>query len=962
MKQALIITRKELNSYFGSPMALMFVGVFLAATLFTFFWVDTFFSRGIADVRPLFNWMPLLLIFLVAALTMRQWSEEQHSGTLEILLTLPVRLVDLVLGKFMAVMALVCVALVLTVFLPLTVAMLGNLDWGPVIGGYLAAVLLAAAYAAIGLYVSARTDNQLVALIITMLLGGALYLVGARGFTDFFGDQLTEIFRALGSGARFESIERGVVDLRDLAYYLSLTGIFLALNSLALERQGWSEGENTLPHRRRISLTWTLVIVNLVVLNIWLFPLRGVRLDLTAQSEHSLSRTTRDLLSNVHEPLLIRAYFSDKTHPLLAPLVPRIRDTLQEYRLASNGNLVIEIVDPMQDPEKETEANQTYGIRPTPLQAADRYGTSVVNAYFDILVRYGDQHVVLNFQELIEVEPYRSGQIDVRLRNLEYDLTSAIKKVIYGFQTIDTVLGALGDPVKLTVYATPNTLPDSLRDAPAAIRGVAAEIESESGGKFAFEMVDVDSAGSLMSRQELYDRYGLQPIPVSFFSPDTYYLYMLLEIGAEAQVLYPSGDLSEASIRTTIESALKRASTGFLKVIGLWTPPDTPQQSGFGQQMPSFKSYDMLEQTLRENYTVRPLDLADGEVPPDVDVLMVIAPQDMSDVQRYAIDQYLMRGGAVVAAAGNYIMQPDQFTGGLGLLQVTAGLQEMLASYGTTVEQKLVLDAQNEPFPVPVMRDLGGIEVREIRAMSYPFFVDVRPDGMNRESPIMATLQAVTLNWPSPIAVDESASADRVVTVLLQSSPESWTTSDTNIQPDTDLYPDLGFPLGAERKPYVLAVSVQGVFESFFKEKQSPLEEIDEVTGEALNPDAVGTLESSPPAARLVVFSSAEFLNDTVFNLSSNLSGNRYFNSLQLAQNVADWAVEDLDLLSIRSRGTASRPLAPLSEREQAFWESTNYLLALLALGALGWAWRARRRNEQPMVLSSNEQEAGGGK
>jgi len=81
-----------------------------------------------------------------------------------------------------------------------------------------------------------------------------------------------------------------------------------------------------------------------------------------------------------------------------------------------------------------------------------------------------------------------------------------------------------------------------------------------------------------------------------------------------------------------------------------------------------------------------------------------------------------------------------------------------------------------------------------------------------------------------------------------------------------------------------------------------------------------------------------------------------------LAQNVADWAVEDLDLLSIRSRGTASRPLEPLSEREQAFWESTNYLLALLALGALGWAWRARRRNEQPMVLSSNEQEAGGGK
>ncbi len=952
MKQALIFTRKELNSYFGSPMALIFVGVFIAATLFTFFWVDAFFSRGIADVRPLFNWMPLLLIFLVAALTMRQWSEEQYSGTLEILLTLPVRLVDLVLGKFLAVMTLVCVALALTVFLPLSVALLGNLDWGPVIGGYLAAVLLAAAYAAIGLYVSARTDNQLVALIGTGLLGGAFYLVGARGFTDFFGDQLTEIFRALGSGARFESIERGVIDLRDLAYYLSMTGIFLTLNVLALERHGWSEGENTLLHRRRISLTVALVIVNLVALNVWLFPLRGVRIDLTAQREYSLSHTTRDLLTNVQEPLLIRGYFSDKTHPLLAPLVPRIRDMLQEYRIASNGNLVIEIVDPLQDPEKEIEANQTYGIRPTPLQAADRYGSSVVNAYFDILVRYGDQHVVLNFGDLIEVEPYRSGQIDVRLRNLEYDLTRAIKKVIYGFQSIDTILVAVGDQVKLTLYTTPSTLPESLVDAPAAIRRVAAEIESESGGKFAFEMIDVDSADSPLSGQDLYDLYGLQPIPVSFFSSDTYYLYMLLEIGTEAQVLYPSSDLSDASIRTSIEAALKRTSTGFLKVIGLWTPPDIPQQSGFGQQIPSFKSYDTLAQTLRENYTVRSLEMTDGEVPPDVDVLMVIAPQDMSDAQRYAIDQYLMRGGAVVAAAGNYIMQLDQITGGLGLQQVTAGLREMLMSYGIAIDEKLVLDAQNEAFPVPVTRDLGGIQVREIRAMSYPFFVDVRSDGMNRDSPILPSLQAVTLNWPSPISVDARVNAEREVTVLLQSSPESWVTSDINIQPDTDLYPDLGFPMGSEREPHVLAVSVEGVFESYFKDKQSPLEKIDEVTGEALNPDAVGTLEISLPTARLVVFSSAEFLNDTVFNLSSNLSGDRYVNSLQLAENVADWAVEDLDLLSIRSRGTASRPLTPLSEREQAFWESTNYVLALLALGILGWAWRMRRRNEQSIVLT----------
>ena len=142
-RQSWALARKELDAYFGSAMALIFVGTFLVATLFSFFWGENFWVRNIADVRPLFRWMPILMIFLVAALTMRQWSEEQRSGTLEILLTLPVRKAYLVLGKFIAVMLLIAVALALTLFLPVTVSLLGSLDWGPVIGGYLATLLMA---------------------------------------------------------------------------------------------------------------------------------------------------------------------------------------------------------------------------------------------------------------------------------------------------------------------------------------------------------------------------------------------------------------------------------------------------------------------------------------------------------------------------------------------------------------------------------------------------------------------------------------------------------------------------------------------------------------------------------------------------------------------------------------------------------------------------------------------------
>jgi ABC-2 type transport system permease protein len=952
MRQTLAMTRKELRGYFGSPMALIFVGVFLAATLFSFFWIDTFFARGIADVRPLFGWMPVLMIFLVAALTMRQWSEEQRSGTLEVLLTLPVSHVQLVIGKFLAVVALVGVALALTLSLPITVAILGNLDWGPVVGGYVASILLAAAYAAIGLFISSRTDNQIVALILTMLLCGVLYLVGSSGIVDFFGDTPGEILRAIGAGSRFESIERGVIDLRDLMYYLSLTGLFLTLNVLSLDSKRWSRGEQTQRYRRGIQVTATLVTVNLLVLNVWLYPLHGLRLDLTSQREYSLSETTRDMVSNLTEPLLVRGYFSERTHPLLAPLVPRIEDMLREYEIASRGMIQLEIVDPAQDPEKEAEANQTYGIQPMPFQVADRYETSVINSYFHLLIRYGDQHVVLSFEDLIEVQASRSGDVEVGLRNLEYDLTSAIKKVVYGFQSVDAVLASMEEPVRLTVFVTPNSLPEWLAEAPATIETVAGEIAADSGGKFTYEIVDPDAPDSSINRQQLRDRLGLQPIAVSLFSDQTYYLHMVLQIGEEGQLLYPTGTLSEADVRTTIESALKRASTGFLKVVGVWTPPAVPTQDMFGQMQEPLSSWQTVQQYLRENYEVRSIDLA-NEVPADVDVLVVIGPQGMSDRERFAIDQYLMRGGAVVVAAGTYGITLDQFTGGLGLQPLEGGLREMLAHYGIEVEESLVMDPQNEPFAQYVTRQVSGFQVQELQTFDYPPFVDIRPDGMDDDSPIVSNLAAVTVNWASPVVVDEAANTGRQVDVLLKSSEESWTQTDTNIQPNFEQYPELGFGHEGEGQSYPLAVAVQGVFESYFKGKEIPAPEpVGETLEEpAPSEPAAGIIETSPESARLVVIGSTEFVDDIVFNLSMSLSRDRYLNTLQFVQNTVDWSVEDLELLAIRSRGTSSRLLNPTAESQQSFWEGANYGFALLALVAIGAVWNVRRRNEEPMAL-----------
>jgi len=971
VKRVLSITRKELEGYFGSPMALIFVGVFLAVTLFSFFWVDTFFARGIADVRPLFRWMPVLMIFLVAALTMRQWSEEDRSGTLEVLLSLPVSPIQLVLGKFLAVMALVGVALGLTIFLPITVEMLGNLDWGPVIGGYLAALLLAAAYTAIGLFISSRTDNQIVALILAALLCGLFYLIGTRGVTEFFGDAVGEVLRAIGSGSRFESIERGVVDLRDLLYYVSLTGIFLTLNSVSLHAKRWSTGERTRPYRLAVRITAVLVVVNLVLVNVWAFPLQAqaLRLDLTESRQYTLSQTTRDLLTNVQEPLLVRGYFSENTHPLLAPLVPEIRDMLREYDVAAGDKMELEIIDPAQHPELEAEANQTYGITPSPFQISGRYEQSVINSYFDVLIRYGDQHVVLGFGDLIEVQS-SGGSVDVRLRNLEYDLTSAIKKVVYGFQSVEAVLAALEEPAALSVYLTPDTMPEQLSDIPETIEEVASGIANESGGKFTYTMVNPDAPDSPVTREELFQQYDIRPFATSLFSNESYYLHMVMRVGDEEQVIYPSGEMAEADIRSSIENTLKRMSPGFLQVVGLWTPSTEPQQNMMGQMQRPISSWQQVSESLRQEYEVRNVDLSRGQIPSDVDVMVLIGPQGMTDKERFAIDQYLMRGGAVIVGSGNYGIQVDPMQGGLGLQPLEGTLREMLDHYGITVDQSLVMDPQNEPFPVQTTRNVGGAQVREIQAIDYPFFVDVRQDGMASDSPIVSNLPAVTLNWASPVIVDEEQNVDREVMELLQSSPESWTRTETTIQPDFEAHPQLGFPVSGERERHTLAVSVQGSFESFFKDKPSPFEE--ETAEEEAEPaeqpgtptpeppaSSLGTIETSPNTSRLVVIGSVEFVDDIVFDLSSSLTQDRYLNSLQFLQNCVAWSTEDLELLNIRARGTQTRVLAPLSEGEQSFWEGANYVAALLSLVVIGFVWNSRRRNVEAMELLPREEVVG---
>lgn len=223
MRQAIPIFKKEFRSYFVSPIAYIVIAIFLLVTGWFFF--ATFFLVGQANLRNFFSLLPIIFSFVIPAITMRLVSEELNVGSYELLLTMPVTLTDVVTGKFLATVAFIIAMLVPTVTYPVTVAALGHLDWGPVVGGYLGAVLLGAAFSAIGLFVSALTRNQIIAFIVAMAVCFILTLIDKMLF--FLPRSMLGVLAYLGADFHFQNISKGIIDSRDIIYFLSICFIGL---------------------------------------------------------------------------------------------------------------------------------------------------------------------------------------------------------------------------------------------------------------------------------------------------------------------------------------------------------------------------------------------------------------------------------------------------------------------------------------------------------------------------------------------------------------------------------------------------------------------------------------------------------------------------------------------------------------------------------------------------------------
>lgn len=233
------ISKRELRSYFTTPLAYVFIVIFLALNGVTAFYFGGLFDRGQADMQPLFGFLPWLYLFLIPAVAMRLWAEERKAGTLELLMTLPVSTFNAVFGKFLAAWIFTGIALALTFPVWVTVNYLGDPDNGVIIASYLGGFLMAGSYLAIGGFVSAITRNQVIAFVvgaavIFLFMMSGLELVQSA-FRGWAPDLVIDLVRSFSFLVHYDAIVRGVIDIRDLIFFISIIGVFLFANMVVVD-------------------------------------------------------------------------------------------------------------------------------------------------------------------------------------------------------------------------------------------------------------------------------------------------------------------------------------------------------------------------------------------------------------------------------------------------------------------------------------------------------------------------------------------------------------------------------------------------------------------------------------------------------------------------------------------------------------------------------------------------------
>ena len=400
------VARREFASYFDHATAYILLVIFLGIN-FYFYFQEAYLLRE-ASLRPMLSLLPWLLLFFIPAVCMRTFAEERNAGTLELVLSQPIEVAEFLLGKFLGVLLFLLVAMAGTLGIPLGLTLGADLQWGVVFSQYVGSAFLIAALISAGLWSSSMTRNQVTAFIIGVTIGFGLYLIGLPTVALSLPAPLATAATRLGILGHFQSVARGVIDLRDVLYFAALTAAFLSLTYFSIMRERLSRER---PAYGRLRLG-ALGLVGIAVFTALAgAQLRG-RLDLTPGKVYTLSPPTADLLRGLDDLVTLRLFRSTDLPPELTPVSRDVDDLLADLDATGGANVNLIRVDPDEDPEAEQEAG-LLGVNPVRYQIYNDDAVSVQERYFGLAVQYAGES---------EVIPVIRGTTD-----LEYRLASMIR-------------------------------------------------------------------------------------------------------------------------------------------------------------------------------------------------------------------------------------------------------------------------------------------------------------------------------------------------------------------------------------------------------------------------------------------------------------------------------------------------------------------------------------------------------
>ncbi|HYL28735.1 MAG TPA: Gldg family protein [Gemmatimonadales bacterium] len=416
MNRIWTIARRELKALFDHPTGYVLLVVFLAVNAFLFFRQAYF--QGSASLRPMLDFLPWILLFFVPAVTMRALAEDTRSGQVEVLLAQPVTEFELLLGKYAGALLFLWIALALTLPIPLALSTAAQLPWGPIVAQYAGAALLLAGLAGVGVWASSLTRSQITAFITGVAVMFVLVLVGLDPLLVGLPPAIGTIAARLGVLSHFDNIGRGVVDLRDAVYFVSLAGIFLALGYAALLGRKLSAAGGAV---RRLRLGTGLLVALLVVTNL-LGSYIGGRLDLTPGHSYTLSPATRRLVGNLPDIVTITV-FASKELPTEAALMKRdVDDLLHDLRSAGHGKIRVIERDPASDAAAKHDA-QNLGVTPVQFNVVGQSELQVKQGYLGLVVQYAGGTETIPFIR-------QTNDLEYRLASSIHTLTQTKKPVL----------------------------------------------------------------------------------------------------------------------------------------------------------------------------------------------------------------------------------------------------------------------------------------------------------------------------------------------------------------------------------------------------------------------------------------------------------------------------------------------------------------------------------------------------